>query len=214
MTAPHLSVEGLTVRHGAVAAVAEASFTVEAGAITALVGANGAGKTSLLRGLVGLADADGRIALGGEDITRHGVERRIAAGLAWVPEGRRVFAGMTVADNLLVACPANAATRRDRLQHVYALFPQLAERPNARAWALSGGQQQMLAIGRALMVDPRIYLLDEPSLGLAPVVLDDVADGLRRIADTGAAVLVAEQNAGFAARIADRTIPMRNGRVG
>jgi branched-chain amino acid transport system ATP-binding protein len=211
---PVLTVEGLTVRHGAITAVENASLEVRSGEITALLGPNGAGKSSLLRGIIGLAATEGRIVLDGVDIAVRAPEARAAAGLAWVPEGRRVFAGMTVADNLLVACSAGARERRRRLADVFDLFPQLAARPDARAWSLSGGQQQMLAIGRALMARPRAHLLDEPTLGLAPAVVADVAAALRAIAETGAAVLVAEQNAAFVDRVADRTIAIRNGRIG
>lgn len=213
MTGPALQIHGLTVRHGAVTAVSGATLSAAPGEITCLLGVNGAGKSSLLRAVMGLASAVGRIELSGRDITALSTEDRVRAGLAYVPEGRRVFPGLTVAENLLVAGPNRAGERLARLDEVYELFPQLAQRPTDRAWQLSGGQQQMLAIGRALMSRPDVYLLDEPTLGLAPRIIDDVAESLRRLAQAGAAVLVAEQNAGFAARLADRTIMMRTGRV-
>lgn len=213
MTAPGLQIEGLTVWHGAVTAVSDASLSAAPGKITCLLGMNGAGKSSLLRAVVGLSSSDGRISVSGRDISDLSTEDRIRTGIAYVPEGRRVFPGLTVAENLLVAGPARNADRRERLASVFELFPQLAQRPYDRSWQLSGGQQQMLAIGRALMARPDIYLLDEPTLGLAPRVIDDVAESLARLVHTGAAVLVAEQNAGFAERIADRTIMIETGRI-
>ncbi|MEP4379809.1 MAG: ATP-binding cassette domain-containing protein [Alphaproteobacteria bacterium] len=208
-----LQIDSLTVRHGAVVAVTDASLTAAAGAITCLVGVNGAGKSSLLRAIVGLAAAEGAIRLGTRDISRMSTELRIHAGLAYVPEGRRVFPGLTVGENLLVSGPSSARTRRQRHDEALDLFPLLAPRINDRAWQLSGGQQQMLAIGRALMARPAVYLMDEPTLGLAPQIIDVVANSLLRLAASGAAILVAEQNAGFAERIADATIMIRNGRI-
>ncbi len=208
-----LQIENLTVRHGAVVAVSDASFDAAPGAITCLVGVNGAGKSSLLRALVGLATSEGNIRLGAQDISRMSTEARIRAGLAYVPEGRRVFPGLTVGENLLVAGPSNTRARRQRFDAAVSLFPQLAARTNDRAWQLSGGQQQMLAIDRALMAQPDVYLLDEPTLGLAPQVIDDVAAALRELSASGAAILVAEQNAGFAERVGDRIVTIRTGRI-
>ncbi|MBO6783805.1 MAG: ATP-binding cassette domain-containing protein, partial [Alphaproteobacteria bacterium] len=173
-----LEVARFTVRHGAVIAVADASLAAVPGEITVVLGPNGAGKSSLLRGIMGLSEADGTVRLRGKDIAGLAVEARAQAGLAWVPEGRRVFPGMTVSENLEVAGAGRSAARRARMKTVTGLFPQLAERLPDRAWQLSGGQQQMLAIGRALMANPSVYLLDEPSLGLAPVVTRAVADAL------------------------------------
>jgi len=208
-----LQIENLTVRHGAVTAVAGASLAASPGAITCLVGVNGAGKSSLLRAIVGLASSDGDIHLGARDISQLSTEARIRTGLAYVPEGRRVFPGLTVGENLLVAGPSGTRTRRQRLDDALDLFPQLKPRIHDRAWQLSGGQQQMLAIGRALMARPDVYLLDEPTLGLAPQIIDDVAASLRQLSASGAAILVAEQNAGFAERVADETIMIRTGRI-
>lgn len=213
MTHPALDIRGLSVTYSGVTAVSKASFMAAAGEITVLLGANGAGKSSLLRALIGLATSTGTVLLDGTEISDHPTEDRIQSGIAWVPEGRRVFPGMTVAENLLVAGPANKALREARVEEVFDLFPQLAERPTDRAWQLSGGQQQMLAIGRALMAKPKVYLLDEPSLGLAPRITGTVATSLRKLAADGAAVLVAEQNAGFANPLADQTILLRNGMI-
>jgi len=208
-----LQISGLTVRHGAVVAVRNAALDVRAGAVTGLVGMNGAGKSSLLRAVIGLATAEGDIRLGDRDLSGLAVEARIRTGLAYVPEGRRIFPGMTVEENLLVAGPGNARLRRERRDQALDLFPHLAPRLADRAWQLSGGQQQMLAIGRALMADPAVYLLDEPTLGLAPRVTDDVAGSLKRLAGTGAAILLAEQNAEFATRVSDRLISIQTGQV-
>ena len=208
-----LQIENLTVRHGAVVAVAGAFLHASPGAITCLVGVNGAGKSSLLRAIVGLASSKGNIRLGARDISQLPTEARIRAGLAYVPEGRRVFPGLTVGENLLVSGPSNSRVRRQRLDDALDLFPQLRPRIHDRAWQLSGGQQQMLAIGRALMAQPDVYLLDEPTLGLAPQIIDDVAASLRRLSESGAAILVAEQNAIFAERIADETVIIRTGNI-
>ncbi len=212
-TTPTLEVRNVTVRHGGVTAVRNASLTAHAGEITALLGVNGAGKTSLLRGIVGLAATDGEIRLDGSEIGALATEDRINAGIAWVPEGRRVFPGLTVAENLEVASQADITSRRERLAGVVARFPQLAGRLGDRAWQLSGGQQQMLAIGRALMARPRVYLLDEPSLGLSPAVAAILAESLRTLTAEGAAVVLAEQNAGFAQLLAGRRCMLRNGEI-
>ncbi len=214
MTRALLQIDDLSVRHGAVTALTNVSFEAAAGEVTALLGPNGAGKSSLLRAIMGLTNSSGAIRLDGSDISSLGVEKRVRKGLAWVPEGRRVFPGMTVLENLEVAGPARASLRRARIENVADLFPQLSERMTDRAWQLSGGQQQMLAIGRALMAAPRVFLLDEPSLGLAPVVTRAVAPALRQLADNKAAVVVAEQNAGFATPLADRCFRLRNGVLG
>ena len=213
MTVPALEVRSLSVRHSAVTALSEVSFAAAAGDVTVLLGANGAGKSSLLRALIGLATATGDIILDGGDITSLTTEDRIRAGLAWVPEGRRVFPGMTVTDNLLVACSGPGQTRQKALEEVFTLFPQLAARAAEHAWKLSGGQQQMLAIGRGLMARPKVYLLDEPALGLAPRLANAVAEGLQQISATGAAIIIAEQNAGFVADIANKTLLLRNGKL-
>lgn len=208
-----LELRRLTVTHGGVTALQDISMRAPAGQITVLLGPNGAGKSSLFRAVMGLATSRGAILLDGQDIARQATEDRVRAGLAWVPEGRRVFPGLTVSENLLVSSRARHHVRAQRCADVFALFPQLAARPDDRAWQLSGGQQQMLAIGRAMMADPQVYLLDEPSLGLAPAIADTLAVALRNLASGGAAVLIGEQNAGFAEPLADRTIGLRNGQL-
>jgi branched-chain amino acid transport system ATP-binding protein len=213
VTQPALDIRSLSVNHGAVTALRGARFTARSGEITALIGANGAGKSSLLRAIIGLVASVGDILLEGESITHLATEDRIRAGLALVPEGRRVFPGLTVADNLLVGSLGGRRERQHSIDEVYALFPPLAERASDRAWQLSGGQQQMLAIGRAFMARPRVFLLDEPSLGLSPRITHDVAESLRALAAKGAAVVIGEQNLGFVKPIADQTITLRNGLV-
>ena len=211
MSRPLLEISDFSVRYGAVTALSGASFRTYPGEITVLLGPNGAGKTSLLRGVMGLTASSGHITVADTDISALRVEDRVRTGLAWVPEGRRVFPGMTVAENLDVAGPASAPERRIRRTAVTELFPQLGKRLDDRAWQLSGGQQQMLAIGRALMARPRVYLLDEPSLGLAPVIADAVAGALRMLADSETAIVIAEQNAGFAQPLADHVHRLHNG---
>lgn len=206
-----LEIQGLTVSHGGVTAIRDISLAAPAGEITALLGANGAGKSSLFRAVMGLATTRGGIFLDGHDITGLTTEDRVRSGLAWVPEGRRVFPGMTVTENLLVASRAEHRVRQQKRDEVFALFPQLAARPTDHAWQLSGGQQQMLAIGRAMMATPRVYLLDEPSLGLAPGIADTLATALRNLASGETTVIIGEQNAGFAKPLADHVILLRNG---
>ncbi len=212
MSAPLLSVSGLSVAYGGVAAVSQLSFAVAPGECLAILGANGAGKSSLLRGLMGLAPASGDITFDGADITTLATAERARRGIAFVPEGRRVFAGMTVRENLEVAAHANTAERRRRRDAAYALFPQLATRDGDAAWQLSGGQQQMLAIARAMMARPKLLLMDEPSLGLAPTVAQDVVAALTAIAaDT--TIVLAEQNASLALDIATRALILDRGHL-
>jgi branched-chain amino acid transport system ATP-binding protein len=164
--------------------------------------------------VIGLAPAhSGTIALAGRAIETLKPEARARLGIGYSPEGRRVFPGMTVRENLEVACRAGPAERRHRIEAVHALFPGLAERAGMPAWQLSGGQQQMLAIGRAMMTGPRLLLLDEPSLGLAPKLVGEVLRRVRAIADAGTAVLLAEQNAAAALQVCDRACVLRLGRI-
>ncbi|MDN3354296.1 ABC transporter ATP-binding protein [Actinomadura sp. DC4] len=203
-----LEVEDLTVAYGAVRALGGVTLAVPEGSVTAVLGANGAGKTTLLRTLSGLLrPRDGRIALDGRDIGRTSVEDIVRAGLAHVPEGRGVIVELTVEENLRLG----GLIRRDAdgwaLGDVYDLFPPLRERARRQATTLSGGERQMLAIGRALMSNPRLLLLDEPSLGLAPrLVAQIMAVLLRMRDDRGLTVLLVEQNARSALSIADRAI--------
>ncbi len=207
-----ISVTDLSVAYGGVAAVAPLSFAVTTGDCLAVLGANGAGKSSLLRGLMGLAPVTGEITFDGADIAALATAERARRGIAFVPEGRRVFAGMTVRENLEVAAHAPTAERRRRFEAAYALFPQLAARDTDAAWQLSGGQQQMLAIARAMMARPKLLLMDEPSLGLAPTVAKDVVAALSAIAaDT--TIVLAEQNASLALDLAAHALILDRGRL-
>jgi branched-chain amino acid transport system ATP-binding protein len=209
-----LSIERLSVRYGAVVALSDLSLEIGAGEAVALLGANGAGKTSLLSAVMGLArQATGAIRLDGTPIERLPVHRRVARGLGYCPEGRRVFAGMTVYDNLAVASVRPARQRAQAIERMFGLFPALVAKARDRAWQLSGGQQQMLAIARALMTEPRLLLLDEPSLGLAPRLTQELLDQVRAIASSGTAVLLAEQNVAKALAVTDRAYVLQLGRL-
>jgi branched-chain amino acid transport system ATP-binding protein len=214
MSTPLLTLDGLSVTYGGAPVVDAVSLTVAPGEVLALLGSNGAGKSSLMRAVIGLEPAaSGRIVLDGADITALPPERRARLGLGYVPEGRRVFPGMSVRDNLEVASFAPKSARSDLLERVFSLFPQLRAKSSDRAWRLSGGQQQMLAIGRALMGEPRLLLLDEPSMGLSPRLTSEVMATVRAIAAGGTAVLLAEQAARRALQAADRGLWLHLGRV-
>lgn len=209
---PLLSVRDLTVRYGAaVTALDDISLDVAAGSITAVLGGNGAGKTTLMRAISGTlsrhtgAVLGGDIRLAGRSLLPLAPERRTKAGVVQVPEGRRVFGRLTVTENLRVGRfgSNSRASSGEDLDHVFELFPALAQRRKQRAALLSGGEQQMLAIGRALMATPKLLLLDEPTLGLAPLIIDQIGELLRRIRDEGTTLLLVEQNAGVALDLAD-----------
>ena len=185
--------------------------SVDAGEVVALLGGNGAGKTTLLETVLGFHP--GRVVLFGRDVSDLTVEQRVQAGVGYVPEGRRVFAGLTVKENLEAASSLASRQRRERVAEMLALFPMLGERPDARAWLLSGGQQQMLALARALMDRPRLLLLDEPTLGLAPVVVVDLLRRLGAMASEGTAILLAEQRAALALAVARRGVVLSRGQV-
>jgi branched-chain amino acid transport system ATP-binding protein len=198
------------VRYGAVEAVHGISFAAEAGQVTALIGANGAGKTSTLAAISGLAKSSGRITFGGRDIAGAAAHEVVRAGIVLVPEGREILARMTVEENLLMALRGRP---RDGLREAYARFPILRERKDLSAGSLSGGEQQMLAMSRGLLARPRLLLLDEPSLGLAPIVVAGVFDILRELKAQGVTMLLVEQNALRALEIADRAYVMELGRL-
>lgn len=188
-------------------------IVLAAGEIVALLGGNGAGKTTTFETILGFQDAGQPVLLFGQDVKNWTVERRVRAGIGYVPEGRRVFAGLTVRENLEAASSLARSARQRRLDEMFALFPQLGERPYARAWLLSGGQQQMLALARALMDRPRLLLLDEPTLGLAPLAVADLLGRLRPLAADGMAILVGEQRAGLVLDVAHRAVVLSRGRI-
>jgi len=211
-----LEVEKLRVSYGPIQAVRGVSFQVHEGECVAIVGANGAGKTSLLSAIVGLIPlAGGRVFYGGHEITGSSPERNLGRSMVLVPERRQVFASMTVEENLLLGAYGlgRGFQARQELPRFYEMFPVLGERSNQRAGTLSGGEQQMLAIARGLMSKPRLLMIDEPSLGLAPVVVDSVAEVLQSLAKSGLTILLVEQNVALAMGIAQRMLLMEQGEI-
>jgi branched-chain amino acid transport system ATP-binding protein len=210
-----LEVHDLTTSYGPVRALDGVSLTAEAGRITAVLGANGAGKTTLLRTVSGLVRcSSGRVVLGGEDVTRAPVEAMVTKGMAHVPEGRGVIAELTVDENLRVGSLFRGRVAQAEFDRVYDLFPRLVERRSQPAHVLSGGERQMLVVGRALLARPRLLLLDEPSLGLAPRIVAQIFGLVRRLVDTeGLSVLLVEQNARSALSVADVGVVLNLGRV-
>ncbi len=211
-----LKVTDLEVSYGGIDALRGISFDVEEGEIVTLIGANGAGKSTTLRTICGLVrPSAGRIVYDGRDITSQSTQRIVSEGIALVPEGRRVFDNLTVKENLLIG----AYLRKDKesiqadVEHVYELFPRLKEREWQSAGTLSGGEQQMLAVGRAMMTRPRILMMDEPSLGLAPLIVKDIFSIIRALNETGMTILLIEQNANAALRCAHHAYVLETGRI-
>jgi branched-chain amino acid transport system ATP-binding protein len=209
-----LEVVGLCAGYGDVPVLRGIDLSIPAGSITALIGANGAGKTTLLRTISGIIPADaGTIHYDGQDIVGMPPQDIVRAGLVQVPEGRRLFSEMTVLENLLVGSSSPVARRKrdENLAMVLELFPKVGERKAQRAGTLSGGEQQMVAIARALMASPRLLLLDETSLGLAPIVVDEIFVAVRRLAAQGLTILVVEQNTALALEVADHGYVLEQG---
>ncbi len=210
-----LKVEGLTSHYGRIQALKGVDIEVAPGELVALVGGNGAGKTTLLRTLSGVQPASGgRVVFEGQDITQAKPHARVKRGIAQVPEGRQVWGPLSVEDNLRLG----AVLRRDReiaqdLERVYAMFPILKERRRQAAGTLSGGQQQMLAMGRALLTKPRLLLLDEPSMGLAPILVEQILTSVADLKRQGVTIFLVEQNAFAALKIADRGYVLETGKV-
>lgn len=211
-----LEVKDLEVYYGVIQAIKGISFHVDKGEIIALIGANGAGKTTTLHTVTGLISPKiGHVLFEGKDITKIPAHKIVSMGMAHVPEGRRVFAELSVYENLKMG----AYTRKDKneieesLKNVYKRFPRLEERKNQMAGTLSGGEQQMLAMGRALMSKPKIILMDEPSMGLSPIMVNEIFDIIRSVSESGTTVLLVEQNAKKALSIADRAYVLETGKI-
>ena len=209
-----LNIENLKVNYGGIEAVKGISFAVPDGQIVTLIGANGAGKSTTLRSVAGLVKPSaGTITWNGEDITGVSPDRIVSKGITLVPEGRRVFPDLTVLENLKIGAYLRTDSLEDDLNWVYDLFPRLKERSWQAAGTLSGGEQQMLAVGRALMSRPKIIMMDEPSLGLAPIVVKGIFDIIQEINRQGVTVLLIEQNANLALKIADVGYVLETGRI-
>jgi len=210
-----LEVSGLTTKYGAISALRNASLTVGAGEVVGLIGPNGAGKTTLLGSIAGLLSPDaGRVTFDGADITNSSPERILRSGLALVPEHRRIFTDLTVEENLKIGgVTRSAAERADSLDEVAELFPVLRDKWNTAAGFLSGGEAQQLAIARALMSRPRLVMMDEPSLGLAPILVDLVFELIETLRSQGRTILVVEQNATRMLEVADRAYVLSSGDV-
>ena len=211
-----LKVENLSVHYGMIQAVRDVSFEVNEGEVVSLIGANGAGKTTILRTLSGLVrPSAGKIQFLGKEIQKLPAQKIVAAGLSQVPEGRHVFPGLTVMENLEMGAflKKNREENQANLKKVFSRFPRLEERKNQDAATLSGGEQQMLAMGRALMSTPKLLLLDEPSMGLAPIFIQEIFDIIQDIQKQGTTVLLIEQNANKALAISDRGYVLETGKI-
>lgn len=212
-----LKLESVNVSYGAIQAVQDVSIEVPQGEVVTIIGANGAGKSTLLKSIVGLEPVGrGRVIFDGQDITSTPAYRRTGMGVALSPEGRGVFSDQSVRDNLLLGAYSrkdDTARTEQKFEKFFALFPRLKERQEQHAGTLSGGEQQMLAIARALMSEPKLLLLDEPSLGLAPLIIRDIFNTIRALRETGLTILLVEQMANQALGVADRAYVLETGRI-
>jgi branched-chain amino acid transport system ATP-binding protein len=214
MSTTHLAVDNLSVSYGRAQVVNAVSINVEKGALVTIIGANGAGKTTLLNAIMGVLAAKGSILFDGIPISNLPLELRVEAGLCLVPEKRELFSDLTVETNLRLGAFRRARSERAlALEEIFAQFPRLRERRKQLAGTLSGGERQMLAMGRALMAKPRLLMLDEPSLGLAPLIVRDVFQTLQALRSTGVSILLVEQNARAALQIADNAYVMELGKI-
>lgn len=213
-----LKVENLSVNYGYITALSEISFHVDQGEIITLIGSNGAGKTTSLHAISGLVHkAGGSVQFKGTDISRMAPDKIVKMGMCHVPDGRKIFPALSVYENLIAGSLGNPKLSKDRIQELleeqYKLFPRLKERLPQAGGSLSGGEQQMLAISRGLMMDPDIVMLDEPSLGLAPIIVEGIFDLILQIRDMGKTILLIEQNASMALSIADRGYVLETGKI-
>jgi branched-chain amino acid transport system ATP-binding protein len=212
-----LKLESVSISYGAIQAVCDVSIDVPRGEVVTIIGANGAGKSTLLKSIVGLEPvAGGRISFDGQDITTTPAHRRTGMGVALSPEGRGVFSDQSVRDNLLLGAyskKSDSARTEQKIEQFFTMFPRLEERQEQLAGTLSGGEQQMLAIARALMSEPKLLLLDEPSLGLAPLIIRDIFNTIRALRETGLTILLVEQMANQALGVADRAYVLETGRI-
>lgn len=209
-----LKIDELKVSYGGIEAVKGITFEVPERQIVTLIGANGAGKSTTLRTIAGLVKpASGRIHLQGEDITGLSPDKIVSRGITLVPEGRRVFPDLTVLENLKIGAYLRSDSLEDDLKWVYDLFPRLQERSWQAAGTLSGGEQQMLAMGRGLMSSPKLLMLDEPSMGLAPILVEQIFDIIRKLHQAGTTILLVEQNARMALSVADRGYVLETGKI-
>lgn len=213
-----LKVEHLNVHYGVIQAIDDVSLEVKDGEIVTLIGANGAGKTTILHTITGLKKAtSGSVTWDGKDLLKEEPSKIVTHGVAHVPEGRHIFADMTVRENIEMGAYMYSRKEKDkvaeRMESVFARFPRLKERQNQLAGTFSGGEQQMLAVGRALMSDPKIILMDEPSMGLSPILVQEIFDIIKEVNKQGITVLLVEQNAKMALKIADRAYVLETGRI-
>ncbi|SHJ47356.1 ABC transporter ATP-binding protein [Pseudobutyrivibrio xylanivorans] len=209
-----LEIKGLSINYGGIEAVRDISFVVPSGQIVTLVGANGAGKSSTLRSIIGLVKAkSGSIKLAGKELMGSSTDEIVRNGITLVPEGRHVFPDQTVLENLKIGAYLRKGNLDEDIEKVYSIFPRLKERSWQAAGTLSGGEQQMLAVGRALMANPKLIMMDEPSLGLAPIIVNEIFEIIKRVNEVGTTVLLVEQNANMALHVADKAYVIENGRI-